>query len=222
LLARTRVAAQLREEHALVQPMSRRPVDQEEWPEPPTALRAGPRSAPDAASVAGTAIHRALELVPLDGDLVGAMARVRGELPARVRQIVAESAITDPAVEKDASALAQRIHDAFVAGDAFARFQSIAEHIVARELAVLAGVRSADSPLVTASGAIDLVYRDPKTRELVVVDYKSGAQPDASEPDRHRQQVGLYCDALRDALALERRPRGELWYLASSTVIAVG
>jgi ATP-dependent exoDNAse (exonuclease V) beta subunit len=108
-----------------------------------------------------------------------------------------------------------------VKGAAFARLRSIAAHVVARELPVLAGMRSEDGPLVTASGAIDLLYRDPKTGELVVADYKTGAEPDASEPDRHRRQVGLYCDALRDALGSERRPRGERWYLATSRVVAV-
>jgi hypothetical protein len=67
------------------------------------------------------------------------------------------------------------------------------------------------------AGAIDLVYRDPATGELVVVDYKTDRiETKAEIAERARvyaAQGAEYQRALREALRLDAPPRFELWFL---------
>ena len=76
---------------------------------------------------------------------------------------------------------------------------------------------------VAVSGKIDRVDVDPMSARGIVVDYKSGAAPTASQiHDEARLQIPLYMLVLRDQLGLEpmggvymplgggRRPRGML------------
>ncbi len=79
------------------------------------------------------------------------------------------------------------------------------------------------APGVAVSGKIDRVDADPLSARGIVVDYKSGAAPTASQiHDEGRLQIPLYMLVLRDQLGLEpmggvymplgggRRPRGML------------
>ncbi len=219
-LARARTAARTRSEQALVVPMSARHAigDDDEWPQAEAKATRAPASA---SSIAGTAVHRALEQLPLGGDVTIALREARDGLAARVTRIAQETGATAE-VAAEAVALAHAVHDAFVAGPAGARFAALAAHVVARELPVLAQARRDGGPVVLASGAIDLVYRDQDTRELVVVDYKTGAVPQGVASPSHTAQIAAYCAALKEALALDRMPRGELWYLAASRIDRVG
>jgi ATP-dependent exoDNAse (exonuclease V) beta subunit len=218
-LAAARPFARAREAHALVVPMSKRVhADDEEGadegavPPPPSRAPAGVPAG------AGTAIHRAFEVVALERDLVASMRAARESLPARVAQVVAGTPLEDEAFVREAVALAQSVHDAFVSGPAFTHFCSVAPHVIAREMPIVAQFAHDDGLVTLATGAIDLVYRDAETKELVVVDYKTGPEPTS---DAHRTQVNAYRRALKDALALDRMPRGELWYLSSSRVAVV-
>jgi ATP-dependent exoDNAse (exonuclease V) beta subunit len=147
------------------------------------------------------------------------MRSARSALQSIVEQVAIESSASLELVP-EAVALAQSVHDAFVGGAAFAHFRSVAAHVVARELPIMEHAEQADGLSTLSNGAIDLVYRDPSTNDLVVVDYKTGAVADV--PQKHREQIGIYRRALQRALSLERLPRGELWYLAASRVETVG
>jgi ATP-dependent exoDNAse (exonuclease V) beta subunit len=80
-----------------------------------------------------------------------------------------------------------------------------------------------DAPVGFVSGAIDLLYRDPRSGELVVVDYKTDAVTGEDELRERARAYGLqgrrYTEALRDALALPRIPRFELWFLYPGRVV---
>ena len=92
-------------------------------------------------------------------------------------------------------------------------------HILARELPVLlAPEEEGEGPVGFVAGAIDLLYRDPESGELVVADYKSDAVSSPSEArrkaDDYRGQGERYVRAVQQALELPRPPRFELWFLA--------
>jgi ATP-dependent exoDNAse (exonuclease V) beta subunit len=71
----------------------------------------------------------------------------------------------------------------------------------------------------STAGVLDLVYRDPASGELVVVDYKTDRVESPEELSerarRYAPQGAVYQRALRDALALAYTPRFELWFLAA-------
>ena len=74
------------------------------------------------------------------------------------------------------------------------------------------------------SGAIDLLYRDPASRALVVADYKTddvgegGAEARAAA---YAQAGAVYTAAVESALELPERPRFELWFLRAGRVVPV-
>ena len=74
------------------------------------------------------------------------------------------------------------------------------------------------------SGSIDLLYRDPRSGELVIVDYKTDRVVDdaalAARVAEHLPQGRLYQRALQQALGLVVAPRFELWFLAAGRVVA--
>ena len=75
------------------------------------------------------------------------------------------------------------------------------------------------------AGAIDLVYRDTSTGELVIADYKTDEIASDSElaekAAAYRSQGAVYRRALAEALALAKPPRFELWFLGASRIVAV-
>jgi ATP-dependent exoDNAse (exonuclease V) beta subunit len=93
---------------------------------------------------------------------------------------------------------------------------------VARELEVFREPDDDDGTSVI-SGAVDLVYTDPSDRRLVVADYKTDAVEDDAEiaerVERYRPQLETYARALEEALALEKRPSTELWFLHSDRIV---
>jgi ATP-dependent exoDNAse (exonuclease V) beta subunit len=74
-------------------------------------------------------------------------------------------------------------------------------------------------------GTLDLVYRDPETERLIVVDFKTDEVNDPRDLDEKKQryagQGAVYQRALREALALDYTPRFELWMLWSGDVVSV-
>jgi ATP-dependent exoDNAse (exonuclease V) beta subunit len=108
------------------------------------------------------------------------------------------------------------------------RLADLKDHVVARELAVLLPPTpedGADAPVGFVSGAIDLVYRDADTNELVVADYKTDDVTEEAEIqariETYRPQGAVYTQALRDSLGLKRTPRFELWFLRAGRVEVV-
>jgi ATP-dependent exoDNAse (exonuclease V) beta subunit len=77
-------------------------------------------------------------------------------------------------------------------------------------------------PVGLIAGAIDLLYRDPATRDLVVADYKTDdVTTDADLQARaaiYLRQGAVYRQALQQALDLPTPPRLELWFLAADRI----
>jgi ATP-dependent exoDNAse (exonuclease V) beta subunit len=171
------------------------------------------------AATVGTAVHRVLEQLDLDGDL-------RKQLEAgRVR----ESARLEAELAGPELAAACEELDAVVAGVASGRWlrrlREIAPGVVARELPALLPAAGDDGPVGYVSARIDLVYRDPATGELVIADYKTdrldGATALVERVELYRPQAELYARAVADALRLAEPPAVELWFLTQNRIVRV-
>jgi len=165
----------------------------------------------------GTALHRALELAPAAAlDAAGWRARAaatwRAERPGAAP---AELASLDADLDR------------LLASALWARLAGLAPHVLARELplVVAADEESETGPVDGWAGALDLLYRDAGSGEIVVADFKSDAvsgDPAAAEKvARYAPQLRLYGEAVRSALGLARPPRLELWLLALDRVEVV-
>lgn len=136
---------------------------------------------------------------------------------ARLRNLLRAYATSDEVDDalSAARSLLERVH----AGTCGARLRAIASGIVARELPVLIPPSETDDagPTGCITGAIDLIYRDPDTAEIVVADYKTdhveSADHIAAHVDAYREQGAQYVRAVHEALQLARPPRFELWFL---------
>jgi ATP-dependent exoDNAse (exonuclease V) beta subunit len=104
------------------------------------------------------------------------------------------------------------------------RAQALAEGVIEQEEAVVALARAGFSAAVTrkaaalphqketyvgtvvadqvVEGVIDLLFTDVASR-LVVVDYKSDAQPDKETLEAYRRQLAVYAAALADATGVK-------------------
>jgi ATP-dependent helicase/nuclease subunit A len=189
--------------------------------------RARGSSRPRPAALAGTAMHLALEEFDWNADLALEIARRREALAISIgadAQIRANGT-GDESDAHEALQLARSVFDRFVRGKLFARLAALREHFVARELAVLSLPQGDEAPVGYFAGAIDLVYRDPQTHELVVVDYKTdalGTPEEARErASEYASQARAYPRAVRAALGLESDPRFELWFLQADCVVEV-
>ena len=72
------------------------------------------------------------------------------------------------------------------------------------------------------AGAIDLLYREAESGQLVVVDFKTDrvtADELARQAAGYRRQGELYCRAVREALELAAPPHFELWFLHPGRVL---
>jgi ATP-dependent exoDNAse (exonuclease V) beta subunit len=155
---------------------------------------------------AGALVHRLLE--GWDGsstDTIRAVFRSRCAAEARRRDV-------DPAaLEREAS----EILDAFLSSDLAVRLRDT--RVEGREVRVL--LREEDG--TTYRGNVDLLYRDD-AGDLVIADFKTDR---ASDEDvlrsRHGAQLGIYAEAVREALALPHAPRAELWMLRHGAVIVL-
>jgi ATP-dependent exoDNAse (exonuclease V) beta subunit len=164
----------------------------------------------------GTAIHRALEELDLAAEPAAEMERQLDALRPTLRGLLSGEALEEALAE--ARALLER----FASGPLFAKLRGIADRVIARELPVLVPPQAERGPVAYVSGAIDLVYRDAETEELVVVDYKTDRVDDPAELAQRTQayaaQGAVYQRALRQAFGLSYTPRFELWYLRPGEV----
>jgi ATP-dependent helicase/nuclease subunit A len=176
-------------------------------------------SAAEVARAVGTAVHGALEALDLATDADAEVARLREVLADALRSLVDPERF-DAALDEAADLL-----DAVVAGPLFARLRDLAGRVVARELPVLAPPETERGPVGFVSGAIDLLYRDPESDELVVADYKTDRVPSgtalAEHGRRYAGQGAVYCRAVRNAFDLPYTPRFELWYLQREEILPV-
>ena len=177
-------------------------------------------SAPQGVAVAaGSLVHLALERIDLRADLAGEVARQR----ERLRSLVGgrgRPADAEPAAR--AGAMLGQLATSRLG----ARLATIAPHVVARELAVLLPPGDGPAaPVGFVAGAIDVVYRDPSTGELVIADYKtddvSGEAEIAVRAATYASQGVIYQRALKEALGLATAPRFELWFLRADRIVSL-
>jgi ATP-dependent helicase/nuclease subunit A len=173
----------------------------------------------EVARLTGIAVHRAFErldlALPAGEAVAGAIAGL--DLPA--------SEPAPPEARMAALAAARRLLEGMSGGRLLARLDRIRAHVVARELPVLLPPAAGDGAVGFVSGSLDLVYRDPDTEQLVVVDIKTDALQDdaralAERAERHARQGEAYCRALREGLSLAADPRFELWFVAADRQVA--
>jgi ATP-dependent helicase/nuclease subunit A len=185
-----------------------------------TEREEAPSSSPEraVARAVGTAVHRALE--DLDPELE--------TRPALAQALDAAGCVLSLLLGPDEldSGLARvrEVLEGFVSGALFERLRELGPHVLARELPVLLPPPVSDAgPVGFVSGAIDLVYRDPDTNELVVVDYKTDrVETDEDHAERakgYAAQGAQYRRALQEALGLAELPRFELWFLHSGRCV---
>jgi ATP-dependent helicase/nuclease subunit A len=180
----------------------------------PATGKAGDAAGParDAARLAGSAVHSALEHWDLKdrrslGDLARqALERLLGE---------EEGEVARPGLRTRALEETGRIVDDLLRSPLPARLSALS--ILGREVPLL----FRDGQGVTWSGACDLVYRDERGR-IVVADYKTerleGGPQAAAE--RHRRQMEIYLEAFRRALPGET-VRGEIIFVRSGISVAL-
>jgi ATP-dependent helicase/nuclease subunit A len=174
----------------------------------------------EAAMAAGGAVHRALEEWDLAADPLAERDRQRALLPAYLTPL-ARGDVLETALPRAAEVL-----DHFAASRLLERLRGLRASILARELPVL--IPPGDGPHAPAgvvTGAIDLLYRDPATGEIVVADYKTDHAATAadlqSRATAYAPQGAAYVRAVQEALDLKRPPRFELWFLRADEVVAV-
>ncbi|HME73506.1 MAG TPA: UvrD-helicase domain-containing protein [Myxococcota bacterium] len=160
----------------------------------------------------GTAVHRALEQMDFNAEPTQEIERLERVMHSAITGVVPQ-ALCEPTLAR-----ARELLRRFAAGPLHARLRACANQIVARELPVLLPpLDREDSPVGFVTGAIDLVYRDPHTNEFVVADYKTDhvLLPEDREARvrAYAEQGRIYVRAVREALALPRTPRFELWFL---------
>jgi len=172
---------------------------------------------PSVGAAVGTAVHKVLELIDPTAPAAEWTATADRVLGRELAGLLPEEQV------EEAYTRARALVDRFVGGALGARMRVVGRHIVARELPTLSAPAGDQGPVGFVAGAIDMVYRDPHTTELVVVDYKTDAVPTAealAERIRaYRLQADYYGRVLRDALGLATLPRTELWFLSRDEVV---
>jgi len=177
-----------------------------------------------AALAVGTELHRVFELADLGAAPDAELERLRPAVTERLRAALADTELA-PALQRAEELLGGAGTRALLA-----RLCALGDGVLARELPVLLRADGDDAPsdglpggaVGYVAGTIDLLYRDPRTGELVVADYKT--DPVASEAElvergeRYREQGANYARAVREALGLEASPRFELWFLQAGEV----
>ena len=174
----------------------------------------------------GTAVHAALEALPLPCSAADAFAAVSSDARVNLERDVPADRAAE-AVER-----LERVLDGLGGGTLLSRLCDGTAEVVARELPILCApdVSAEDSesaeerPVGYVSGSIDLLLRDRETRAWTVVDFKSDLVEESAVRalvDGYAPQLAIYGRALQAALGLERPPRLEAWLLALDRVVEV-
>jgi ATP-dependent exoDNAse (exonuclease V) beta subunit len=200
------------EAHALL-----REQQSEKQAEAPAGRGSRPGRDRAAAMAAGGAIHRVLEEWDLAADPRKEMGRQRKLLPAYLAALVEGDEL------ERALPVAESLLETFVAGPLFQRLRRLKGHVLARELPVLLPPGEGEaSPVGIVSGAIDLLYRDPKDGRIVIADYKTDEVETEEEIQAraavYAPQGAVYARAVQEALEIEEGPRFELWFLRAGVV----
>ena len=169
------------------------------------------------ATAAGSAVHRMMEHLDLEGDLA---VQLRNGL---------ERGLSDIQFGLDGEALADArerlgiLIDRIAGGTCLERLASVAPKVVGREIAIVAPPQDDQGPIGAITGFVDLVYRDPGDGRMVVADYKTdaveGEESIAERVEIYEPQVNTYARALHQALDLDSEPHVELWFLAADRIV---
>jgi len=192
---------------------------------PSTRRHGGGALEREAARLAGTLVHRALECLDLDAPAEDELERRLDELSHRA-EVAAPPETARAVQERAREVLANAASHGLIE-----RLRSLGENVLARELPILVapdreGGEETGAPVSFHAGAIDLVYRDPDDGRLVVADFKTDRADEEGGEDgdlveRYRQQGAHYVRAVARALSLEQEPRFELWLLDAGRVLSV-
>ncbi|PYT10874.1 MAG: hypothetical protein DMF51_17070, partial [Acidobacteria bacterium] len=177
---------------------------------PPVRARRAGDLAREAARLAGSAVHAALEGWDLrDPSALGDLGR-----RALQRLLAAEIEGASGDLRRRAEKETREILDEMLRSPLPARLASL--DILGREVPLILR----DGSGVTWAGACDLVYRDGPGR-LVLADYKTErlAGEPAAAAERHRPQMAIYLEAFRRALA-GTGVRGEIIFVRSGVSVA--
>lgn len=159
----------------------------------------------------GNAIHRALEEFDFGADENTEIEHQRDTIARYLAQAASNDCLDETVTA------GTKLWDKIARGSLFARLRELSNRIVARELSVLRPPSDEGGPVGYRAGVIDLVYRDPSSDQLVVVDYKTGDVTDPvalqSRAASYAEQGAVYSHALEDAFELSYTPRFELWFL---------
>jgi ATP-dependent exoDNAse (exonuclease V) beta subunit len=165
----------------------------------------------------GSAIHRALEEFDFGADEKAEIEHQRDT----IARDLAQAASIDRVDQTVAAGM--QLWDKFARGSLFARLRELSDQIVARELSVLRPPSDEEGPVGFRAGVIDLVYHDPSSDRLVVVDYKTDQVAEPSElesrAETYAEQRAAYRHALEDAFDLSYTPRFEFWFLDADTSV---
>lgn len=205
-------AARVRAEHERARPWSRPMSLVDETSEVavggPRATDLAQRSSRAVARLAGTCVHAVLERA-------GPVARANELLSSLEALRPACETAGEPAEVAAAFERARALLASFAAGALGARWNALAPHAIARELALVAEPEEAahdarPRPAGYESGNADLVCLHEG--RWIVVDYKTTPRPPSARIEQHFAQVRRYARTLQRALALETPPALELWY----------
>jgi ATP-dependent exoDNAse (exonuclease V) beta subunit len=206
LAALERAAAASRIAQAAARPLLARPSgvaesDEEPLPvETEESLPARVARARELGRAAGSALHDVLERLSFKSP---SAAR------ALLRPAVARAARLASLPEEEVAAHAGTALDAFLASGLPAALAKV--DVVGRELPLL----FEDEDGTRWNGTIDLLYRDPADRRLVVADYKSEAAPERADRERYRRQLAVYVRGVAHLFPDELAPAAELIWLRS-------
>jgi ATP-dependent exoDNAse (exonuclease V) beta subunit len=169
---------------------------------------------PELARAVGTAVHRALELLDLDAEPVGALRTQIEGLADAVRGFVPQSRLQE--VVASARELLEEADRRGILYELFDR----REQILGREVPVLLPDQESGGAIV---GTLDLLYRDPNTGQLVVADFKTDALQSQEEFEQRREhylgQGRVYQDAVALMFPDEEAPAFELWFLSANRIV---
>jgi ATP-dependent exoDNAse (exonuclease V) beta subunit len=171
-------------------------------------------SDPELARAVGTAVHRALELLDLEAEPVGALQAQIDGLADAVRGFVPQSRLIE--VVRSARELLEEADRRGILYELFDR----REQILGREVPVLLPDEESGGAIV---GTLDLLYRDPNTGQLVVADFKTDALQSEDDFEQRREhylaQGRVYQDAVAMMFPEEDAPAFELWFLRANRIV---
>ena len=172
------------------------------------------------ATAVGTAVHAMLERFDMEADdPVAELENQSVNAASWLRVFLGSGESSDRGLAR-----LEKLVKGFRSGALWQALLALRGHVLARELPLVAPPEPGGA-VGAVTGAIDLVYRDPVTDELVIADFKTDRVESEREiADRkaaYAHQLEIYARAVEAALKLEVSPRRELWFLHPGRIVVV-